>query len=182
METFWENDQRPEFVPILGPKWLKIGPLRPIFSTPLKYLQWAYEVILMRNQWKLLRKWSKTGIGTYFRTQNWPLTHILHTLKCSLKDHAKRYWWESSDTFLRKWPKTRSLDLFWGPKIGPLRPVLYTSLKVAAKGIWNKIDVNPGQTFNKIVENLHLLHTYKSSSNELTNQVSSESIGNFSRK
>ena len=39
VETFWENDQRLEFWPILGPKVAqKSGPLRPIFSTPIKVL------------------------------------------------------------------------------------------------------------------------------------------------
>ena len=61
----------------------------------------------------------------------------------------------------------------------------------------NRTDVDPEETFNKIVKNLnfdtsggpniwasgaYLLHTYKSSSNELINQVLSESSGNSKKR
>ena len=48
---------------------------------------------------------------------------------------------------LGKWPKTAILDLFWGPNVGPLRPILYTSLKVAPMSKQSKIDMNPKETF-----------------------------------
>ena len=91
--------------------------------------------------------------------------------------------------------KEQNVDLFWvpnGTKIGSLRSLQRT---YKAGLTWTQ-----RKYFDKIVENLnfdpfgdlkwpknlglwaYLLHTYKSSSNELINQVSSESSGNFSRK
>ena len=53
-ETFWENVQRPEFVLILGPKVaLKLDVWGPYSPHIWKYLQWAWEAILMWNQWKI---------------------------------------------------------------------------------------------------------------------------------
>ena len=86
---FWENDQRPEFSLIWGPKVAqKLGLWGPYSPHIYKYLQWACEAILLWNQWKLFEKVTK---------------------------HQK---------FFLLWAQN-------GPEIGSLRPIFYTSLKVA---------------------------------------------------
>ena len=87
--NIWENDQRPEFWLIWGPKWPQ---------------NWASEA------------------------------HILHTSKSTWNEHVKQYCCETGKKLLRKWPNTRNFSYFGaqnGPEIGPLRPIFYTSLKVA---------------------------------------------------
>ena len=71
------------------------------------------------------------------------------------------------------------------------RPVLYTFLQVIPVSIQSKIDVNPEETFKQNSQEpefwlicascAYCLHTYKSSSNQLINKVSSESSRNLSR-
>ena len=92
----------------------EIGPLGPIFNTPLKVPQidmytktdtkpvekfWEnYE----RPEFLLIMgpKWSK----------NWASeAHNLHTSKSTCNEHVKQYWCETSENFLRKWPNTINL-------------------------------------------------------------------------
>ena len=138
VKTFWENDQRPEFWLVLGAKMVpKLGLWGPYSTHRWKYM-WACEAILMWNQRKLFEKMTKDlnfdllwGPKWF---QNWASeAHIPHTAE-STCEHVKQYWCETSENFLRKWPKSRILTYFGiqnGPKIGPLRPIVCTFLKVA---------------------------------------------------
>ena len=133
VETFWENHQRPIYIG--AQSGTKIGPLMPIFSTALKVLEmsmWSNTDVKPKH---LFRKWSKTGILPYFGVQNGskigPVGSIIYIhLKSSYNEHVKQYWCETSGNLLRKLPKSGILDLFWGPNIGPLRPILNPSMKV----------------------------------------------------
>ena len=65
VDNFLENDQRLEFLLILGPKVAQqLGLWGPNSPHIEKYLQWACEAILMWNQWPIAR------ILTYFGAQN----------------------------------------------------------------------------------------------------------------
>ena len=128
-----------------GQKWDKNGPLRPIFSTPLKILamsMWSNTdvkpVKTVRENDQRLQYWLIWGANW---SQNWASeAHILHTFKSSYNQHVKQYWCEISRNILRKWPKTGIWDLFWSPKIGPMRPTVNTSLKVPPMHISSKTD------------------------------------------
>ena len=113
----------------------------------------------MKQYWcetngKFLRKWPKTAILTYLGAQSWPKNwaseaHILYTSKISCNEHMKQYWYETSGKFIRKWPKTRILtyaEAQSGPKLGSLRPILYTPLILVPISIWSNNEV-------KLVEN-----------------------------
>ena len=82
--------------------------------------------------------------------KSWPSeAHILHTTKSTCNEHVKQYWCQTSENFLRKWPKTGIVTYFGvenGPKIGPLSPIFYTHLKVITMSMWNSTDVNPLET------------------------------------
>ena len=180
----------------------EIGPLGPIFNTPLKL---TCTPRLMWNQWKFFEKMTKDRNFDLFGGPKWPRNwasevHILHTYKSTWNEHVKQYCCETSENFLRKWPNT-DLSYFGaqnGPEIGPLRGTYFTRLwqqlqcAYKARLMWIQ-----GKLFNKIFENLNfdsfggpkiwaseasLLHSYKSNSNELVNQVSSEYSWNVSRK
>ena len=89
----------------------------------------------------LSRKWPKNLTSD---------AHILHTFKRTCTEHVKQYWYESSESFLRKWPKTLTLTYFGaqnGPKFGPLRPIFYTPLKVLAISTWSNTAMKPVKTF-----------------------------------
>ena len=54
-------------------------------------------------------------------------------------------WCETSGKFLRKWPETRIFTYSGAqsnPKIGPLRPISSTHLKVLVKQYWGKLSEN----------------------------------------
>ena len=67
--------------------------------------------------------------------QNWASeAHILHTSKSTWNEHVKQYCCETSENFFEKLPNTTNFSYFGAqnsPEIGPLRPIFYTSLKVA---------------------------------------------------
>ena len=125
---FWKNDQRPEFLLILGPKVAhQLGLWGPNSPHIEKYLQWACEAILMWKEWKLFEKVTKHQHFYLLWGPKWPRNwafdaHIEHISESSSNEHIKQDWCESRGNFLKE----------NGPKI----------------------------------------HTYKSSSNELVNQVS----------
>ena len=121
---------------------------------------------------KYLRKWLKTwlmfyfgpkmtqklglwGQYTYFGAQNWPKNwtseaHILHTSENTCNERVKQYWCETSENFLGKWPKTWILTYFGthnGPKIGSLRHIFHTPLKVLAMSMWSNTDMKQVKTF-----------------------------------
>ena len=60
-------------------------------------------------------------------------------------------WCGTIRNFFRKWPKTEIFFTYFGvqsgPKIGPLRPIVSTHLKVLAMSIWSKTDVKPVKKF-----------------------------------
>ena len=73
MKTFWENEQRPEFWLILGPKMALKLDLYGIYSThSWTYLQWACEAILIWNQWKLFEKVTKVQNFDLLWDSKWP--------------------------------------------------------------------------------------------------------------
>ena len=89
----------------------------------------------MENFWEN----EKTWIFTYFGVQSRPKiqtseAHILHTSKSTCKEHVKQYWCETSENFLRKWPKTWILTYLGGQNW--LRPIFPKPLKVLAMSMW----------------------------------------------
>ena len=113
VKTFWENDQRPEFSLILGPKVIqKLGLwgadiLNTSKSTCNEHVK-QYWCVTSEN---ILRKWPNTRIFTYFGAQNdpeiEPLRPILYTsLKSSSKEHIKHDWCETRGNFLTKYSKS----------------------------------------------------------------------------
>ena len=114
-----------------------------IFNTPLKVVQIDMYIktdvkpveIFWENDQRpeFLLIWEPKG------PKNWASeAHILHTSKSTCNAHVKQYWCETSENFLRKWPNTRIFTYFGaqnGPEIGSMRPILYTSLKVAPMSI-----------------------------------------------
>ena len=128
----------------------------------------------MWNQWKLSEKMTKDWNFYLFWAPNGPkigpLRPIFHTF---LTVHAMNMWSNTDvkpvKTFLRKWPKTGIFTCFGaqnGLEIGPQIVHIFDSFE----GPKNLASVS------------YLLHTYKSISKELINQVSSESSGNFAGK
>ena len=81
MESNWEHDWRPELWSISGPQNdSEIGPLRPIFNTPLKVAQID---MLTTNQWKMFENITKDRNYDLFWDPKWPKNwasevHILH--------------------------------------------------------------------------------------------------------
>ena len=86
----------------LGPKWPKTWASEAhILHTCKNTCKWAYEAILMRNQWK----------------------------------------------FFEKMTKDRNFE---APKLGPMSPIFYMPLRVVTMSMWNKSDVKPVETFEKM--------------------------------
>ena len=119
----------------------------------------------------------------HFRTQN----------------DLKQYWCETSENFLQKWPKTGIFTYFGaenGPKIEPLRPIVYTHLKVVTMTcetvpMWNHLKLFEKMTkdhnFRPIwgpkiwALEAHIVHISRSSSNEHIKQDWCESMLGGSR-
>ena len=183
---------------------LEIGPLGPIFNTPLKL---ARIDMYTKTDAKLveifLENDQKTGILTYLGDLS--EAHILHTYESTWNEHVKEYGCETSENFLRKWPNTRNLSYSgakMAQKLAFKRHIsFYTSLtdsdsssNAHIKQDWRESRANFLTKYSKtwILTPLEaqngpkiwasLLHSYKSSSNVLVNQVSSEYSRNVSRK
>ena len=108
VKTFWESDQRPEFWLTFGLKMVpKLGLWGPYYTHLWKQLQWTYEARLMWIQRKLFDKIVKTWILIHFPKMRASEARIPHTSKTTCNEHVKQYWCETSENFLRKWPKTR---------------------------------------------------------------------------
>ena len=111
----------------------------------------------MWNQWKIFEKifW----VPKWHR--NWAsAADIQHTSKSSSNWHINQDWCETSGKFMRKLLKTRIFIYFGaqnGKKIGPLRPIFSTRLKVLAMSMWSNIDVKPVKTFWESDLNFDLL-------------------------
>ena len=98
---------------------LKIGLLKPTFSSPLKVLRMS---MWSNNDVKPVKIFEKMTWDQNFHlfwdpkwSQNWASeAQIQHTSKSSK-------WNNTGGTFLRKWPQTEILNLFWDPKIGKNR-------------------------------------------------------------
>ena len=97
----------------------------------------------MRNLWKGFdKKWPKSeflliwGPKVSQKLNLWG-PYILHTSKSTCNEHVKQYWCETSKNFFRTWPKKARILTYFGvkngPKIRPLRPILFTSPKVALR-------------------------------------------------
>ena len=128
-----------------GPKWPRNRASGPDIQHPSKkYLKSTCKPRLMWHQWKIFEKMTEDWNFVLFWGPKWPKNwtseaHIPHTSKSSCNEHVKQYWCETSENFLRKWPKSRILTYFGiqnGPKIGPFGPILYISLKVAPMSIY----------------------------------------------
>ena len=135
----------------------QIGPLRPIFSTYLKVLAmsiWSNtDVKPVKYFWKVMKHQNFDLFWGPKWPRNWTFgAHIVHISENSSNEHIKQYWCESRGNFLTKYSKT------W----------ILTHLE-AQNGpqIWSP--------------RAYLLHTCKCSSNELVNEVSSQSNWKFSR-
>ena len=108
----------------------------------------------MRNQRKTFEKMTTDRNFYLFWGPKWHKNwtseaHILHTYKSTCNEHVKQYWCEISENFLRKLPKTWFFTYLWenGPKIGPLRPIFHTLMKVLAINMRSNNDVKPVKTF-----------------------------------
>ena len=104
---FWQNYRN--FYLFWGPKW-------PIFSTHLKVLAMSMWSGTEVKPVKTLRKWPKTWFWLILEPKMVPKVgseaHITHTTESTCNDHVKQYWCETSENFLRKWPKSRILT-YW---------------------------------------------------------------------
>ena len=115
------------------------GPLGPIFNTPLKGAQIdMYTKTDAQPVGNVLENYQRPEFWLIWWpnvAKNWASeAHILHTFKSTWNGHVKQYCCETSENFLRKWPNTRNISYFGarnGPEIGSLRPIFYTSLKLA---------------------------------------------------
>ena len=93
----------------------------------------------MQNQWEIFEKITKDRNFDLFGGPKWPKNwaseaHIIHISKSTWNEYVKQYCCETSENILRKWPNTRKFSYFGaqsGPEMGPLRPIFYTTLKVA---------------------------------------------------
>ena len=100
VKTFWENDQRPEFLLILGPKMApKLGLWGPYFTHHWKYLQWVCEAILMWNHRKLFEKVTKVQNFDLLWGPKWPTNwafeaHVVHISESNSIEHTKQDWCE----------------------------------------------------------------------------------------
>ena len=140
VEIFWENDQRPVFWLIWGPKVAqKNGPLRPIFSTHLKVLgmsMWSNTVVKpVKTFWEITKHQKFFLLWGPKWPRNWAFeAHILHISESS----CKQDWCESRPNFSTKYSKTwilTHLEAQNSPKFGPLVPLFYTPTKVAPMGL-----------------------------------------------
>ena len=103
----------------------KIGPLRPMF--PQTAESSCNEHVKQQCTWKTFM---------IHQTFVWWAFHILFIFVKSLIRHLglaigyvrcvrgfswtlKQYWCETSESFLRRWPKSRILTYFWGAKVSP---------------------------------------------------------------
>ena len=90
-----------------------------------------------------------------FGGRKWPgnwasRANIQHTSKSSPYWHVHKDWCATSGKFFRKLPKTGILTYLGaqsGPKIGPLRPIFSTRLKVLGMSMWSNTVVKPVKTF-----------------------------------
>ena len=105
---------------------------------------------MIQNQWKLFEKMTDDLKHDLLWAQmTWNMASeadIQHTSKSSLNWHVNQDWCETGGKFLRKLPKTRILTYLEaqsGPKIGLLRPIFSTPLKVLALSMCSNIDVKP---------------------------------------
>ena len=112
----------------------KIGFLRPIFHTPLNALQWRHNYrgsvsnhrrlgcllnLLFRRRSKEISTLRVTGLcegnspvtGEFFaqRASDAENVSIWWRHHGTCNEHAKQCWCETSEHFLRKWPKSRVL-------------------------------------------------------------------------
>ena len=140
MENIWENENYDLFG---GPKWPgNRASEANIQHTSKSSSNWHVHQDWCETSGKLLRKW--TAFFTYFEAQSGPKfgplmpifsTH-LEVLLMSMS--RKQYYCETSENF---WESDQTPEIFTyfgaqnGPEIGPLRPILYTSLKVAPMSI-----------------------------------------------
>ena len=107
----------------------------------------------MWNQWKIFEKitkdlkhvpfWGPKWLGSWRSEAN-----IQHTSKDSSNWHVNQDWCKTK--YLRKWPKTRIFTYFviWsGPKIGPLRPIFSSHLKLLAMSMRSNTDMKRMRIF-----------------------------------
>ena len=101
----------------------EIGPLVPIFNTPLKVAQIDIYTKTDAKPVDFFLEMTKDRNFDLFGGPKWPKywaseAHILHTYKSTWNEHVKQYCCETSENVLRKWPNTRNLSYFGGPKMG----------------------------------------------------------------
>ena len=124
-----------------GPKWPKSWPsgahiLHTTKSTGNEHVKQYW----CQSSENFLRKWTKTGIFTYFEAENGPKIELLRPIFYTHIKVVTMSMWNNTDVkpmeTLRKWLKTTILYIFGGPKFGPLRPILHISLKVTPMSIY----------------------------------------------
>ena len=101
-----------------------------------------------------MRKWLKTWTMIYLRGPKWlgnwaSRANIQHTSKRSSSWHVHHDWCQTSGKFVRKRLKTGIFTYFGcksGPKIGPLRTIFSTHLKVLAMSMWRNTDFKSVKT------------------------------------
>ena len=107
--------------------YTEIGPLRPIFNTPLNVNQ-----DLCETSGKCLTKWPKTG-------SNFGLLRPIFSTPVKVLTMSMWNQWKPFEKM--------NFYLFWGPKWPPLRSIFHTSLKVLAMRRWSNTDVKPVNIF-----------------------------------
>ena len=131
VENFRENEQRPEFILILGPKWH----LRPIFSTHLKVLATSmWSNTQMKPVKRFLKKRTYIRILTDVGTPKWPRiwaseAHVVHISESSSNEHIKQDYCEPRATFWTKYSKTWILPYLEAQNFCPPGPIFYTPTK-----------------------------------------------------
>ena len=115
---------------------------------------------MMWNHWKIFDKMTEDLNYDLFGGPKWPGNwvsgaNIQHTSKISSNWHVHQDWCETSGKCLRKWPKTGILTYLGaqsGPKIGPLRTIFSTHIKVLGMSMWSNTVGKPVRTFEKVTK------------------------------
>ena len=140
IEILWENDQRPECLLILGPKWpmgsntdvkqLKtfsendLSPEFDLFWGPKRPQNWASGAHIPHT--------SKSVCNVQVEQYYWkPIKTCVHISESNFNTHIKQEWCKYRGDFLTKYLKTCILTQFESPKYMPLVRIFYTHTKIA---------------------------------------------------
>ena len=183
-----------------GPKWPRNWASEAdIQQTSKSSSNWHVNQDRCKTTGKFLRKWPKTWILLFWGPK-WPKkeAHLLYTSKknCSMWSNTDMKHWK----LFEKMTIDQNFDFLGAqnrPKIGPLRPIFHTPLKVLAMRMWSNTDMQPVKTFwesdhrteflltfgPKMAKNwafmAHIVHISESRSNEHIKQDWCESRGSI---